>query len=140
MIQLGQLFELAKLSMHKSRNLLSDVKYYCNKISNVFYAHIVFISNSIFWSGLCLLRLENHLRSQVAQEVANKLTLSCQRPLSYRNQSIDLPSKSINWNLYDNGLRHESVKRLQKSSEEKSYLFMNDTKLFCIYCINEDVR
>ena len=38
------------------------------------------------------------------------LTLSRQRPLSYRNQSIDLPSKSMDWFLYDNGLRHKRVK------------------------------
>ena len=38
------------------------------------------------------------------------LTLSWRRPLSYRNQSIDLQSKSVDWFLYDNGLRHERVK------------------------------
>ena len=38
------------------------------------------------------------------------LTLSWRRPLSYWNQSIDLQSKSMDWFLYDNGLRHESVK------------------------------
>ena len=38
------------------------------------------------------------------------LTLSWQRPLSYRNQSTDLRSKSTDWFLYDNGLRHERVK------------------------------
>ena len=38
------------------------------------------------------------------------LTLSLQRPLSYRNQSYDLRSKSMGWFLYDNGLRHERVK------------------------------
>ena len=37
------------------------------------------------------------------------LTLSLQMFLSYRNQSIDLRSKSIDWNLYDKGLRHERV-------------------------------
>ena len=37
------------------------------------------------------------------------LTLSWRRPLSYRNQSIDLLSKSMDW-LYDNGLCHERVK------------------------------
>ena len=37
------------------------------------------------------------------------LTLSWRRPLSYRNQSIDLQSKSMDWFLYDNGLRHERV-------------------------------
>ena len=39
----------------------------------------------------------------------NTLTLSWRRPSSYRNQSIDLPSKSMDWFLYDNGLRHERV-------------------------------
>ena len=38
------------------------------------------------------------------------LTLSWQRLLSYRNQSIDLLRKSKDWFLYYNGLRHERVK------------------------------
>ena len=38
------------------------------------------------------------------------LTLSWRGSLSYRNQSIDLQSKSMGWFLYDNGLRHERVK------------------------------
>ena len=38
------------------------------------------------------------------------LTLSWRRPLSYRNQSIDLQSKSMDWFLYDRGFRHERVK------------------------------
>ena len=38
------------------------------------------------------------------------LTLSRRRPLSYRNQSIDLLRKSMDWFLYDNGLRLERVK------------------------------
>ena len=42
------------------------------------------------------------------------LTLSRGRPLSYRNQSrnqsIDLPCKSMDWFLHDTGLRHERVK------------------------------
>ena len=37
------------------------------------------------------------------------LTLSWRRPISYRNQSIDLRSKSMDWFLYDIGLRHERV-------------------------------
>ena len=40
------------------------------------------------------------------------LTLSWRRPLSYRNRSTDLRSKSMDWFLYDNGLRHERVKWL----------------------------
>ena len=38
------------------------------------------------------------------------LTLLIQRPLSYRNQSIGLRSKSVDLFLYDNGLRQERVK------------------------------
>ena len=37
------------------------------------------------------------------------LTLSRRRPLSYRNQSIGLRSKSMDWLLYDNGLRLDRV-------------------------------
>ena len=44
----------------------------------------------------------------------NRLTLSWRRPLSYRNQSIDLLGKSVDWFLYDNDLRHERVKTYQK--------------------------
>ena len=40
------------------------------------------------------------------------LALSCRRPLSYRNQSIDLQSKSMDWFLYDNDLRLERVNLL----------------------------
>ena len=46
-----------------------------------------------------------HIRKQV------NLTLSWRRPIQYRNQSIDLQSKSVDWFLYDIGLRHERVKK-----------------------------
>ena len=45
------------------------------------------------------------------------LTLSWQSPLSYRNQSIDLRSKSMDWFLYDNGLRHERVNVLKNTPQ-----------------------
>ena len=45
------------------------------------------------------------------------LTLSWWGPLSYRNQSIDLQSKSMDWFLYDKGLRHERVNGDKQSSE-----------------------
>ena len=41
--------------------------------------------------------------------VSFMLTLSWRRFLSYRNQSIDLLSKSVDWFLYDRNLRHERV-------------------------------
>ena len=40
------------------------------------------------------------------------LTLSRRRPISYRNQSIDLRSKSMDWFLYDIGLRRERVNQV----------------------------
>ena len=46
-------------------------------------------------------------------QAATLLTLSWLRPLSYRTQSIDLLRKSMDWFLFDNGLRHEMVNRKQ---------------------------
>ena len=45
-------------------------------------------------------------------QTTKPLTLSWRRPLSYRNQFIDLLCKSVDWLLYDNGLRHETVNQL----------------------------
>ena len=41
--------------------------------------------------------------------ISKILTLSWRRPLSNRNQSIDVLRKSMDWFLYDYGLRHERV-------------------------------
>ena len=46
------------------------------------------------------------------------------KPLSYRSQPIDLQSKSMDWFLYDNGLRHERVKRSWEFARS-SALFSN---------------
>ena len=53
------------------------------------------------------------------------LTLSWWRPLSYRNQSIDLLGKSMDWFLYDSSLRHERVKEThrQKAQSNKTPAF-----------------
>ena len=45
------------------------------------------------------------------------LTLSWRRPFSYRKQSIYLFRKSMDWFLYDNGVRHEKVKCFLFSSD-----------------------
>ena len=50
------------------------------------------------------------------------LTFSWWRSLSYRNQSIDFFRKSVDWFLYDNGLRHESFNRHLESND---LLFVN---------------
>ena len=46
------------------------------------------------------------------------LTFSWPRPLSYRNQSIDLLRKSMDWFLYDDGLRHERIKTVNALYDE----------------------
>ena len=61
--------------------------------------------------GDCL--FEENSRAATSEELDLQelaLTLSWRRPLSYRNQSIDLQSKSMDLFLYDNGLRDERVK------------------------------
>ena len=42
-----------------------------------------------------------------------QLTLSWRRSLSYRNQSLGLESKLIDWFLYNEDRRHERVKKFQ---------------------------
>ena len=62
-----------------------------------------------------MLRMEQTrcmLRTLVQKDmyVLDSLTLSWRRPLSYRNQSIDLKSKSMKWFQYDKDLlRHKRV-------------------------------
>ena len=48
-------------------------------------------------------------KSIFAKSYTHDLTLSWRGPLSNRNQSIDLQSKSMDWFLYGNGLRHERI-------------------------------
>ena len=52
----------------------------------------------------------------------DSLTLSRRTPLSYRNESIDLQSKSMDWFLYDNGVRLERVKYHYLSFHILSYM------------------
>ena len=56
-----------------------------------------------WFSFLLALRNASH-------EITQSLTLSWRRPLSYRNHSIDLQSKSVDWFLYDSDLHHERAK------------------------------
>ena len=47
------------------------------------------------------------------------LTLSRRRSLSYRNQSIDLQSKSMDWSLYDRDFRLETAKLFSQKFRHK---------------------
>ena len=70
------------------------------------------------------------------------LTLSWRRPLSYRKQSIDLLPKSMDWFLYDKGLRHERVKQfftdeshLLYSTCNENYFWVSNTYILesCVF-------
>ena len=41
---------------------------------------------------------------------SKSLNVSWRRSLSYRNQSVDLQSKSLDWFLYDRDFHHERIK------------------------------
>ena len=61
----------------------------------------------------CLLRNIKYLRNGLIFRIhffVGQLTLSWRRSLSYRNQSNGVLRNSMDWFLYDNGLRHERVK------------------------------
>ena len=65
------------------------------------------------------------------------LTFSIQRPLSYRNQSIDLGSKSMGWFLYDNGLGLGRVKALHMYISVIKVSFANQFKRINKQFINQ---
>ena len=75
---------------------------------NTFFREHLWVAASAYHS------LSKCIMSQkiVQYNINAHLTLSWRRPLSYRNQSTDLRSKSMDWFLNDNGLRHERVKYL----------------------------
>ena len=58
------------------------------------------------------LTLENCSQSTKFNSLSSHMDITCSwwRSLSYRNQSIDLFCKSIDWFLYDRGLRCDRVK------------------------------
>ena len=49
------------------------------------------------------------------------------RPLSYRNQTIDLLCKSVGWFLYDRGLCHERVKCFAEKGALKNFAKLQET-------------
>ena len=60
------------------------------------------------------------------------------RSLSYRNQSIDLHNKSIDWVLYVSDLRHKRVKKhfYQKIRNQELKQVSYCEQKFCINSLN----
>ena len=76
--------------------------------SNISSMHQGTVMRRLFYSSKSK---ENHSRilCMILTTMMSRLTLSRRRPLSYRNESIDLQSKSKDWFIYENGPRHERV-------------------------------
>ena len=83
---------------------------------------------NFFWSGLWLLKLENHLRSQVAYEVPSKCK-SCLKVLKKLHAYLWVTETFFTHNL-------NTVYHIMKLFVDE---FIRKAKFFCIYCINEDV-
>ena len=83
--KISQVIKALKINRNTKENLLAIVKNICDLFS----------------------RFYKFLRKTF--KGSKTLTLSWRRPLWYRNQSIDLQSKSTDWFLYDHGRHHERV-------------------------------
>ena len=100
-----------------------------------------FISKlSIFFSICCKMLRSTKIKGKLAWNGSNGLpqwwtntgvymmerfvlALLWRRPLSYRNQCIDLQSKSMDWFLYDRVLHHERVKCVNMGKNKVWILF-----------------
>ena len=93
-------------------DVMSVICYFCGEILALSYQKLlkyvifIFVNDTVQTNSAN----DNFLNGysyeiSIMNEIFFRLTLSWQRPLSYRNQSIDLL-----WFLYYNGTRHERVK------------------------------
>ena len=100
-----RLWSKMRIDLKRKSNIKSKQVYWSIsriKIYQIFFRIYFFgISYVIFYS-VC----------RDIQSTYKNLTLSWRRLSSYGNQSIDLLRKSMDWFLYDNGLRHERVNNL----------------------------
>ena len=87
-------FSLSHIFPHKSK-IVDSVLSYKGKYGQ---------RKPLYWHILRKIRLFN---------ILPHLTLSWWRILSYRNQSIDMQSKSVGWLLYVRDLCHETVNKNQ---------------------------
>ena len=76
------------------------------------YDHFKKIYKHRFKNKIIFLNFKEYVGLNISLHFFPILTISWRRPLSYRNQFIDLLRKSIDWFLYDSGLRHERVRQV----------------------------
>ena len=84
-----------------------------------------FISVASIWQILemgGLFASPTHPWAAPKRSILNRINPLKTEALSYRNQSIDLLRKSMDWFLYDNGLHYERVKRSSAVNSNKIIL------------------
>ena len=107
-------FNVCKTPMRRRKRLIDVETMSCVYWIGRYQKLILYVSMWKLWNFHCIAFWNSNHTTNESNEVykskLNTLTLSCWRPLSYRNQYNDLVRKSMDWFLYDNGLRHERVK------------------------------
>ena len=95
----------------------------------------LYLAANFLWAEATFLLSETPCTIEPAPstESLSFLTLSRWRPLSYRNQSIDLLCESMNWFLYDNGLRHERANRKKNFPAVLGQCSLESKLLFELY-------
>ena len=91
-------------------NIWSLVWFICSSIAFVKWTNLTLLESAIKFPSVIQWLMLLYVNSEnKSQNSFINLTLSRRGPLSYRNQSIDLLCKSMDWFLYDSGLRLERV-------------------------------
>ena len=78
------------------------------------------IKRKIWRQSPKLIKISQFFPRSEAAILTSSLNLPWRRSLSYWNQSIDLLSKSVDWFLCDNDLRHERIKTVFLTNFAKS--------------------
>ena len=103
---------------------------------NAYFKEFVLIAASAIYLLILFLLSGKQVRKSIGLLLKSKmfyqqpLPLSWRRPLSYRNQSIDLLCKSMDWFLYDNGLRPERVKLFVRSHHDHGHIIYDQAQKF----------
>ena len=109
--------ELAWLTSYQRKHRGKVIKFWLmgktfsdKKFLQTIFSRFLFIHwNVWFFNYFAFMHYDIRMKLR-CQYVLKSLTLSRRRPLSYRNQSTDLRSKSMDWFLYDNSLRLEGLR------------------------------
>ena len=115
------LWSCKQLACQITKNIQNKSSYFPELHRTVLRYNMMFLVEIPIFKCFLLKSMNFEYEQRISNNIVNDfhwvvgLTLSWRRPISYRNQSIDLRSKSNDWFLYDNGLRHERVQDTMKA-------------------------